>query len=378
MEVNCSFTLIDWENNNILYTCEVTAASITEPGTDITNFKGCHIPGKSNIDVEAISFDNIEVKYFPRRISETFPNLIALQIENCGLRSISRSDLSGLENLNDVSIVDNDLVGLPNDLFENFHKLTAISLDGNRLEFLSSQLLIPVINNDLICVRLHDNISIDAFFEPGIHGSLSSPQELMQVIDEKCKKPSDVGKSFAEATIAGFKNLWSSKRLHDFVIIAGEKKFPVHKVVLAIRSPFFLKLFAEDSRSSEMKIHDICPGTVEKYLQFIYTGEISDEACDAMELFALANKCEAPELKIQSQELVLKNLNQVNAYKALVLGNHYSSEKIKRAAFNTIKNMFPGTVLSDDFMHRPEKLQELIESKRIYEAMLKKFETITP
>lgn len=126
MEINCRFALIDWENNSILYTCEVTVASITEPHTDIANFKGRHILGKSNIDVKAISFKHTQVKYFPRRISDFFPNLIALQIENCGLTSISRRDLNGLQNLNDVSIFDNDLVELPNDLFKNFDKLTMI------------------------------------------------------------------------------------------------------------------------------------------------------------------------------------------------------------------------------------------------------------
>lgn len=377
MEIDCRFALTGWENNSILYTCEVTAASITEPHTDIANFKGRHILGKSNIDVKAISFKHTQVKYFPRRISDFFPNLIALQIENCGLTSISRRDLNELQNLNDVSIFDNDLVELPNDLFKNFDKLTMISLDGNKLEFLSSQLLMPVISNGLICVRLNKNKSIDAFYEPGIHGSLNSPRQLMQMIDAKCKKPSDIGRSFADATIAEFKNLWASKRLHDFVIIAGEKKIPVHKIVLAIRSPFFLKLF-EDSQLNEMKIQDICPGTVERFLKFIYTGEILDEASDAMELFALAHKCEVSDLRIQSQELILDNLNQDNAFKTLVLSNHYSSDVLKQAAFNKIKSMFPGTLLSDDFMHRPEKLKELIESKRGYETLLRSFESFRP
>lgn len=128
MEIQCQFGYLDWTHNPNLYSCLVTSASITEPNTEIKSFKGLHLNGKNNNDVQGITFSNTDVRYFPRRVDVIFPNLIAFDIENCGLRKVTRRDVKGLESLEDFSLYKNELTSIPSDLFVGFHKLKMISL----------------------------------------------------------------------------------------------------------------------------------------------------------------------------------------------------------------------------------------------------------
>lgn len=372
MEIQCRFEYINWTHNPKLYTCFVTSATITEPNTEIKFFKGAHQLGKDNKNVQGIKFLNTDVRYFPRRLETIFPNLIAFDIENCGLRKVTRRDVKGLENLEDFSLYENELTSLSSDLFGGFHKLKMISLNDNKLEILSSQLLKPVLGNELIHVHLNNNKVIDAFYEPGKIGSVKTLRELMEIIDAKCGSAPDAAQG------AGFNDLWTTGRHSDFVIIAESRKFRVHKLVLATRSPFFSNMFEKNNKSNEMKIEDLSTKTVEKFLQYIYTGEIAEESDDALELFAIANKYDVADLKAISMELVLENITDANAYKSLTFGNLYSSEEIKRAAFSKIKTMFPAVKLNDSLMNKPEELKILFDAKHNYESMLKKFQEMNP
>lgn len=270
MELKCNFKIGNWTHNPKLYTCTVTATNITEPNTDIISVLGQHAPGMSNKDVKAVDFRDSTVNYFPRRLDVIFPNLIALQIRNCDLKKISRRDLNGFEKLVDVCFPRNSLTSVPNDLFVGFHKLKMISLNDNKLERLSSQLLQPVLGNGLIHIELQNNKVIDAVYNPGVKGSVENVRELIELIDTKCGPPPN------KAQAAGFKDLWTTGRHSDFVIVTDTKKFNVHKVVLATRSEFFSQMFENNSGANEMKIQDLSAKTVEIFLQFLYTGEIPD------------------------------------------------------------------------------------------------------
>src|SRR5690349_12154836 len=65
----------------------------------VLGINGTHAEGKSNKDVEAISFTNLPVGSFPRLQSCFFPNLKAVTVNNCGLEKITKKDLNGLTNM---------------------------------------------------------------------------------------------------------------------------------------------------------------------------------------------------------------------------------------------------------------------------------------
>lgn len=146
------------------YSGIINAASITEPRTEIKTIKGKHLPGKTNADVQFLCFQNADVNYLPRGLNLIFPNLISLEIYNCGLKEISRKDLIGLRQLRSLSVHKNELTSLPYDLFVDKPNLKKIFFKDNKIEFMSSKLLEPIIKNDLEFVDFLNNPRIDEFF----------------------------------------------------------------------------------------------------------------------------------------------------------------------------------------------------------------------
>jgi hypothetical protein len=60
----------------------------------------------------------------------------------------------------------------------------------------------------------------------------------------------------------------------------------------------------------------------------------------------------------------LQSLNESNALDVLTLGSLYSSDDLKRAAFNEFLKNYQGKHLSESLINRPEVLKELIEVER--------------
>ena len=59
--------------------------------------------------------------------------------------------------------------------------------------------------------------------------------------------------------------------LTDFTIICQDKKFPVHKQILAARSDVFLRMFqhedTQEAKNNQIEMDDTDPETVERFLE---------------------------------------------------------------------------------------------------------------
>lgn len=93
VEIIGAFAYVDWRDEKAVYTCKVTSASIKQRGTEVTSVEGKHMIRKKNKHVKAIEFTQKTVTYFPRGLAIVFASLIALEIEECGLKTISADDL---------------------------------------------------------------------------------------------------------------------------------------------------------------------------------------------------------------------------------------------------------------------------------------------
>lgn len=367
-----------WNSSPIeIYTCKITSASITSDCRTINSFIGAHSVGKSDRDVKAVWFYNTNVHFFPRGLHKYFPDLTFICISNCGLKEITRDDLKGLENLEYLSLTSNPLTSLPSNSFENMPKLRRIVLNDNQLEFVSTRLLQPIIHNGLTRVDFRRNKNIDAFYEPGIPGSVKTIKELMDIIDKQCIAPKleeeddfehdDAHKS---KIYEGLEKLWENGRFSDFKIIVGSKTFYVHKLIFSIHSSVSAK---QTENANEMKIEDISAEAVHDFLRYLYTGKLPD-ANNAMDAFALAAKLEVDKLKTICGKIICKKvLNNSNAYKVFMLGHVYGADELKLAAFNRIKAMFPEADFPDSLMQQPESLKKLMEHKRDIDNLLQSF-----
>lgn len=127
-----------------------------------------------------MSFYGCGFKHFPRGIHKCFPHLRLLKVSNCGLTTIARSDLDGLQFLEALHICSNyQLKSLPSNLFVGMSNLKNIKFYYNRIELMSSNVLKPVMNNGLIHVDFRNNYGLYALFEPRNPESEASIEELI-------------------------------------------------------------------------------------------------------------------------------------------------------------------------------------------------------
>jgi Leucine rich repeat len=107
-----------------------------------------------------INFSDTKVNFIPKGIDAAFPKLTELKIIKCGSKKISHDDLKGFENLRSLDLSYNQLTSLPDDLLSSMTKFEVINFRDNKLEFLSSKLLRPIVENELKLVGFTNNRTI--------------------------------------------------------------------------------------------------------------------------------------------------------------------------------------------------------------------------
>lgn len=72
------------------------------------------------------------------------------------------------------------------------------------------------------------------------------------------------------------RSLHLSQSMYDVIVVAGERRFKAHKLILSTSSQFFVDIFetSPKNRTETIIIPDINPLLVELLLTFIYTGEV--------------------------------------------------------------------------------------------------------
>lgn len=146
MEVQCKYSAYRFgDSPDLPYCCEVINIfrNPAVHGVEAV-IHGEHQPGKSNEDVTHLRIVSKPVKIFPRNLISFFPNLLEVTIIDCGLETISRQDLVGLENLECLNIIVNQIKSLPDDLFADMRNLREIYFSSNSVEYISSRIFEPI------------------------------------------------------------------------------------------------------------------------------------------------------------------------------------------------------------------------------------------
>lgn len=87
------------------YNCRIEGLHIQSPNTEITNITGNHTSGKENVNVDVLYIpDTNWIKFLPVNIHKYFANLKKIEINENGLKSISKSVFSHLISLVNVDI----------------------------------------------------------------------------------------------------------------------------------------------------------------------------------------------------------------------------------------------------------------------------------
>lgn len=381
-----------------MYTCFIVSASITQRNTKITSIKGKHLKNKTKDDIEFVCINDSTIKFFPQGLNNFFPHLRGVSISKCGLKSISREDLVGLEEIEELFLNDNKLTSLPDDLFVDMKKLEVISFVNNRLKYISSELLQPI-ETKLISAFFSDNKTIDALYSRDDPKGISL-KELMKIIDTQCQKqavnesitPEDtlardeIQEPIAEAQmsmntspsvpisnlheivkesyLSGAKQMWNSGSLSDLKITAGTKEFKVHKCILSMHSPIVAGMLMNDPETSEIKVNITSEVVVERFLKYLYTGEITEEENCAMELFTLSAEFGIKNLESKFENIAYKNINDANAFEVFKIAHKHSSDKLKQKSFIELKKLLPFEELNDEMVDDLEGVTILYEGTK--------------
>jgi hypothetical protein len=117
------------------YQCDTDGMNIESHST-LKAATGQHMSGKTDSDVTRLNLENQVLHYIPAGLENIFPNLIAIRIASCHLKTISASNLSPFPNLVDINLPFNDIESLPADLFSVAgSKIQYVYFGGNKITY---------------------------------------------------------------------------------------------------------------------------------------------------------------------------------------------------------------------------------------------------
>lgn len=205
MKATCDFST----NFTGAYVCTVEAISGISRAKEI-KLNGKHKEGKTHNDVTLLDAEDIPLRFVPKNLLKQFPNLKCLSFYGCGIDELSRDDLKGLENLEYIDFAGNKLTALPDDLFADTTKVRFLYFNDNKLEWMSSKILIPI-KSSLELADFGANTKIDNYFDlknqninPYIRicntfafaskTDTNNLEMFMKIIDSKFWDPQDVSR----------------------------------------------------------------------------------------------------------------------------------------------------------------------------------------
>lgn len=137
--------------------CNVKSLTVNEPGIEIKSVQGGGLVQGFNADViEEIKAFNERVVFLPLRLYEHFHKLRFLSFVECGLVSINRKALTGLEKLRSLILSHNKIAEITADSFGDLVGLTLLDLSNNKIAVLNEEALHPL--KDLTVLKLNDNL----------------------------------------------------------------------------------------------------------------------------------------------------------------------------------------------------------------------------
>lgn len=367
MEVQCNFG--NFYNRGVKcatgesaysYTCCVT--KIKSSSTNSVRIEGTHDPSKRDKDVESVSIWNQNIERVPKEFQDVYLNMVHLEINNCNLKLITRDHLRGFEKLTHLILAQNKIRTLPDNLFVDMKSLEKIDLGGNPIEFATSKVLEPFVNNE--------NMTVSLSFKDSDIKEKKSIRDLMQLIDKFCSNPI-LGQHSADANrlYENSKELWLSGRYSDLKVFVGSTEFRVHKLVLVSQSSVFAEII--DEAATEMIIREFSESAVENLLCFLYTGKASSDVGNIEENFKIAVKFKAYGLADLCEDKLLTFVNEKTALEYFKLSFDLPSKRLRRKAFSIIADSFPCD-LTGDSMNDFDAVMDLIKTKSSYDQMLEK------
>ncbi len=158
----------------------------------------------------------------------------------------------------------------------------------------------------------------------------------------------------------------------DFTINAGERRFKVHKLLLATRSPVFRAMIdsaMKEGSSSCVNIEDHSPEVVKEMLTYVYTGQAPNVKKLVEDLLSIAHKYQLDSLVLMCGKELRNRLTPGSAVLTLRQAEKYAIKPLKTAclkyALGNFKQVEKSAAFSALKTEEPELYLELLEAKTL-------------
>lgn len=166
---------------------------------------------------------------------------------------------------------------------------------------------------------------------------------------------------YAAKLLINLNALRADIRFCDVEIVAGERRFNAHRIVLSAASAYFEAMFRPELGLCEGKqrsvvLHSIDPVILKALLDFIYTGRIHIEQHNVQELLAAADMLQVPDVVDQCCEFLSRELHATNALGILRFAETHHCEQLAATAQSFVHTNFPQVAAEDELLDTPQAL----------------------
>jgi len=428
--IQCIFKDFTFLDNKIAYVCEFNNQDIPEnvrkipQGAHQLDYNG---DARNNSHVVGVIFSECNITKVPQGLTRIFPNMKIFSIWASNLKIVTKDDLAEYRNIERIGFCKNEIEFLPGDLFEGFTNLEEIAFKGNKLELIEPNILdkldklknINFKNNPAYtkCYSLLSGCQSNATFEEvkdelflrfyrnhrkiedllkledenqGLKDTINSLNEdignlknEVQNLNEKCQNLQDENhkinekfQNYKEDNQSDIKNfLKTDEAFKDFRIQIDDQEFPVHKFLLAARSPILAEILKINSEVENLNLVDISVEIFEIILKFLYTDELpGDNGMNFLHLFAAAGKLRIQELKDFAANKIIDHIDAEKSLDILKLSNKYDHEGLRQSAFDKVKECHPKIEFKDEWAEDIDTLVKIVEAFKMKEEAIKKAE----
>ena len=148
----------------------------------------------------------------------------------------------------------------------------------------------------------------------------------------------------------------------DATLIAQDKSFKVHRVILAVSSPYFKGVF-ETNEERDIECHDVQAEDLELILNFIYTGKISIPYDKVRDVLCASRTFHIPELVEACRSFLEHNFDPEDCYDLRSFAVQEGYSEICNKIDDYFKNNLNYVYQSKGFLLLPRLQVTLIASR---------------
>ncbi|EEB14853.1 conserved hypothetical protein [Pediculus humanus corporis] len=193
----------------------------------------------------------------------------------------------------------------------------------------------------------------------------SSQKHVQRLIPEK---PPYKNKLHTQTAFETLNSMRKKKLLCDVILVADEREIPVHRIVLAACSPYFVAMFTsfEESARDRVTLQGVDYHALELLIDYVYTSQIQVTEQNVQALLPAANLLQLTDVRDACCEFLQAQLHPTNCLGIRAFADLHGCLDLLNHAENYIEQHFPEVVECEEFLSLPsQQVCRLICSDRL-------------